>query len=556
MKTKALKLAYTSVAAFVYEKRVFLISVVLFFVTWKTFVACLLNGFCNYDDPSYVSSNSHVKQGLTFENVVWAFSSSVVANWHPLTMLTHILDWEIYGPNARGHHLLNVILHSFNCVLAFLVLQRSTGAFWRSFWVALFFGIHPLRVESVAWISERKDVLSTFFFLITILTYTNYALQAKTAKRRSKLNYYCAIAFLLLGLMSKPMLVTLPCVLLLLDVWPLKRWSEYSFLTLFKEKLPFFILSFSFSVLTSFTQHPGMLPVAYLPIDVRLENMPVAYCRYVANSFWPVNLACLYPYPNHWPIILVVFCTIVFVVVSIAVVWSRRRCPYAFVGWLWFIGTLFPVIGLMQTGTQSMADRYSYIPSIGLLILIVWSICDIATNRISRTVLSTFAVVVVVAFMLLTRRQIGYWKDGETLWRRAAAVTTLNYSAATIIGQIELARSNYNSSITNLQYALKLRRDLLDTRVALAKAFRLSGKLPEAIETLEIGTRIHPSAAILRIELARAWVDKGCPIEATTNLSYALRLDPTLSETNFTSLPHQIVSQAKEDNLPVKNTPK
>jgi tetratricopeptide (TPR) repeat protein len=526
-KVKALQTAAAGLRSFGTANRSFLLSLLVLVVVWRTFVPCLSNGFTNYDDPTYVWNNPHVKSGLTPQNVLWAFTSSTAANWHPLTMLTHIIDCQLYRGMAGGHHLLNVALHCVNSLLLFLLLDRLTHCPWGSFWVALFFGVHPLRVESVAWISERKDVLSTFFSMLTALAYAKYVLAKREARSGARRYYWLAVLWLALGLLSKPMLVTVPCLLLLLDFWPLGRLKHERPLDLVLEKAPLFVLSVAFSIVTCFTQRGAMYPIGCMPLSVRLANVPVAYSRYLGKLFYPVDLACLYPYPVHWPAGRVFLCTALLSAVSVAALRGVRRRPYVLVGWLWFLGALFPVIGLAQTGIQSMADRYSYIPSIGVLIPVVWISRQFAERwKVSPLALSVVAAGLALTCVALTRRQISYWRDPESLWRHAAAVTDLNYSAARMVGQFELQRANYDAAITNFEYALMIRGDFVEARLGLARALRLRGRPDEAIRTLDIASRLNATNAPVRAELGLALLAAGRRTEGLSNLTNALKLQP------------------------------
>jgi hypothetical protein len=337
----------------------------------KIYSPCFHYGFANYDDGDYVYDNPHVTSGLTIRNIVWAFTSKTSANWHPLTMLSLMLDCQIYGVSPGCIHFTNVIIHCFNTVLLFLFLERITGTFGKSFLVALFFGLHPLRVESVVWISERKDVLSVMFCLLAALAYSRYVATVRMKNTRSGIYYGLALAWFLCGLMSKPMLVTFPCILLLLDFWPLERWRDNTVFSLIIEKAPLFLLSGIISFVTFTTQ--GQFPLDEMPYSERFGNMFLSYCRYVGKILYPINLAPFYPYPMHWPLARIILSILLFLVIWAIVIMMCRRRPYMLVGWLWFLGTLFPVIGITQVGYQSMADRYSYIPSIGIFIILVWA---------------------------------------------------------------------------------------------------------------------------------------------------------------------------------------
>ncbi len=385
-------------------------------------------GFINYDDDFYVTSNVHVQNGLTWAGIKWAWANPVAGNWHPVTVLSHMLDCQLFGLNPGAHHLTNVLLHALNAGFVFWLLQRMTGAVWRSLLVAALFAVHPLRVESVAWVSERKDVLSGFFGLLALLTYACYAqrrmqnaecrmqnpatpnTQHATRNTFHACNFYLlSLCFFALGLMSKPMLVTWPFVMLLLDYWPLKRMqnaecrmqnvatgdthhaprnapnvSRFTFhLSLLLEKLPFFALAAAVSVVTFLVQKRvgAVMEAESLPLSARVENALISYGRYLGKLFWPVDLAVYYPRPGQWPMGKVLLAAGLILGLSVLVWVRRRRQPYALMGWLWFLGTLVPVIGLVQAGGQAMADRYTYLPSLGVLVLAVWGACELMQGK-------------------------------------------------------------------------------------------------------------------------------------------------------------------------------
>src|ERR1041384_6646102 len=380
------------------------LCILLFLLVFGAFLPSLRNDFINYDDPPYVTDNAQVQNGLSGENVRWAFSSSEQANWHPLTWLSHMLDCQVFGLQPWGHHLTSVLLHTVNSLLCFLVLQRITGAPWRSWCVAALFGLHPLRVESVAWLAERKDVLSGLFFMLVLIAYAKFVQSTghtgsaisqapnPTVKRCASsfiiyhpfwYFYLLALVFFVLGLMSKPMLVTLPCIMLLLDFWPLHRVKKEGITTVVVEKVPFFLVAAASSVVTLLVQQRGgaVIAIARLPLHLRLENALVSYCRYLAKLFWPAKLSVFYPLPPHWATPTVLLAAVLIAGVSVFVLTMWRRHPYLPVGWFWFVGTLIPVIGLVQVGAQSMADRYSYLPSIGVFIALVWGGCNLVQRR-------------------------------------------------------------------------------------------------------------------------------------------------------------------------------
>ncbi len=349
---------------------VWLLAGLLALMTLAIYWPAMHNGFVSYDDPDYVTDNAHVTGGLTLENLKAAFTNIVSSNWHPITMVSHLLDCQLFSLNPWGHHLTSVLLHVANTVLVFLLLRGLTGAHWRSAVVAALFGWHPLHVESVAWISERKDVLSTLFGLLALIFYCRYA-GPQNLNHKSKIgNYLLALFCFILGLMSKPMLVTWPFVMLLLDYWPLKRIADHrsqnaDWGPLLLEKTPFFLLAVMSSVATyAVQQHAGaVVESEILPFAARAENGLISYCCYLGKLFWPINLAFYYPHPGHWPQAKVLFAGLFLCGISALLFSQRRRYPFLLMGWLWYIGTLVPVIGLVQAGEQAMADRYTYIPS-------------------------------------------------------------------------------------------------------------------------------------------------------------------------------------------------
>ena len=384
------------------ERRQFIAVCVCMLVgTLILYARCLGNEFVNYDDGDYVEGNSQVQSGVTLSGAEWAFTTGHASNWHPLTWLSHMLDCQIYGLKPWGHHLTNILLHAVNTLLLFLVLRRMTGKLWPSAFVAALFGWHPVHVESVAWISERKDVLSAFFWLLTMGAYARYAEEFKVQSSKYKVYYGLALLLFMLGLMSKPMVVTLPFVLLLLDFWPLKRIADSRF-TIYEtkpksqaqsdgvsiprallEKLPFLALAVGSSVATFLVQRQGgaVASIDNLTIGQRLANAVVSYLRYVGKMIWPTDLSVLYPHPGNWPVWLIAASVIFLIGVS---VWSGliyRRRPYITVGWFWFVGTLVPVIGVVQVGVQSMADRYLYVPGIGLSIMVAWGASELVGAR-------------------------------------------------------------------------------------------------------------------------------------------------------------------------------
>ena len=408
-------------------------------ITWLVFGQTLRHEFVNYDDDEYVFKNAQVARGLTLEGIVWAFTHVHSANWHPLTWISHMLDCQFYGLNPGGHHLTNVLLHAATAILLFLVLRQMTGTFWRSAFVAAVFAIHPLRVESVAWVAERKDVLSGLFFMLTIGAYVRYA-----RAPWSPLRYGLVVLLFALGLMCKPMLVTMPFVLLLLDYWPLNRFAtlqgqaEHTNIRrrLILEKLPLLGLGLASCVVTLFAQRDSMAPVAKISLPLRLGNAVVAYVDYLREMFWPADLAVLYPWEEARLGVSNTVGAIVLLAGISAGVFVLRRRRYLVTGWLWYLVMLGPVIGILQVGNQARADRYTYLPQIGLYLLLTWGAADLCARwRYRRLLLASLSGIILVALIFSARAQASYWQDSETLWSHALACTTDNIIAEGNLGQ-------------------------------------------------------------------------------------------------------------------------
>jgi protein O-mannosyl-transferase len=445
-------------------------------LTWIVFGGTLWHDFINYDDPRYVYENTKITGGLSISGIAWAFTHIHSLNWHPLTTISHMLDCQLYGLKAGWHHFTNVLLHTLAAVLLFLALQLMTGAVWRSAFVAAVFAIHPLRVESVAWIAERKDVLSGVFFMLTLLAYVNYV-------RLPRVRGYLIVLFLFAcGLMSKPMLVTLPFVLLLLDYWPLQRikgqlWRRVA------EKIPLIALSAVSSVITFLVQKGAVGQTDELPIFERINNAVVSYMLYIWQMLWPVNLAVFYPHPeNRLPVWEIACCLVLLICITVAAIALRKQRPYLLTGWLWYLGMLVPVIGLVQVGWQGRADRYTYLPQIGLYIAATWAAADLtALYRYQRATLSTAAILVIAALTSCARVQTSYWRDSETLFRHALAVTTNNDVAENNLGIVFLGQGKLDEAISLLQSAVDLRPDNSPAHENLAKALLQRGRVADAL---------------------------------------------------------------------------
>jgi len=514
----------------------------LWLIVLGTFWPALANDFVGYDDLEYVTANPHIQQGLSWQTIRWAFSNTDVAAWHPLAWLSHALDYQCFGLNAFGHHLTAVLLHAFNAVLCCFVFRGLTGAFARSWAAAALFALHPLRVESVAWVSERKDVLSLAFFLLTLWAYTRYAKvnEAAQPNDRGRTNptrrgfYGLAFLFFVLGLMSKPMLVTLPFVLLLLDAWPLRRGSRRIALRLLLEKIPFFVAALLVSLVTLRAQPPGSSIPGASALLPRLENAAVSYGRYLAMLFWPLKLAPFYPPVGHWPALAWFGCGALLFVLTGLAAWQWRRRPYLLVGWLWFAGTLVPVIGLVQIGEQSVADRYSYLPSIGIGLSLVWGISEwTARWRVHRLISGTLLGAIMISFIGLTRAQIACWKNTETLFRHTLSVTSGNYLAHNNLGVVFAQQEHWPEAIEEYQLALAVKPDYAEALKNLGIAFDRSGKPDEAIKAFQGALERRPDFPAALNGLGLAYQRQGRFDLAREQFQKAVQIRPDFADAHF-----------------------
>jgi tetratricopeptide (TPR) repeat protein len=501
--------------------------------------------FINYDDNLYITENDQVQKGLSRESVVWAFTTTHASNWHPLTWLSHMVDFQLYGLNPKGHHLTNVFFHLLNTLLLFYVLQRMTGALWRSGFVAALFALHPLHVESVAWVAERKDVLSTLFWLLTIWAYTWYV------ERPRRTRYLLTLLTFTLGLMAKPMLVTLPFVLLLLDYWPLGRFQvdqldtalgaptqaslstrsvSSQTLRLIWEKAPFFALAAASSVVTFLVQKGGgaVRPLERFPITIRIANGLVSYVKYMGKMIWPSDLAVFYPHPGaSLPIWQAVAAGLLLLSISIAVIRLAKNHPYLAVGWLWYLGTLVPLIGFVQVGEQALADRYTYVPLIGLFIIIAWGVSDIAAKwRYQRVVFIIAAGAPLLALMICTWRQLHHWNNSRTLWEYAVNLSPNDYYAYNKLGAALREQGKRDEAIAHFSQALRIKPDYVIAHNNLGALLIRQGKFDEAIGPLSQALKIKPDYEKAHNNLAVALYEQGKLNEAIAHYSQALRIKP------------------------------
>jgi tetratricopeptide (TPR) repeat protein len=510
------------------QSATFWVCVGLALLTWGAFGQTLWYDFVNYDDPNYVYENTNITSGLSLTGIAWAFTHIHSMNWHPMTTISHMLDCQFFGLSAGAHHFTNVFLHTIAVVLLFIALERMTGALWRSAFVAAVFAIHPLRVESVAWIAERKDVLSGVFFMLTLLAYKYYA-RAPSVGR-----YLVVAAVLSLGLMSKPMLVTMPFVLLLLDYWPLKRTDGKrsqvgrQLAKLVLEKVPLLLLSAASSMVTFLVQRAAVGFTEDLAVFPRLTNALVSYVVYIGQMFWPVNLAVFYPHPENrlpsWEIILALAVLIAITTVAIVL---RRRAPYLVTGWLWYLGMLVPVIGLVQVGWQGHADRYTYLPQIGLYIAAAWGAVDLTASwPHQRNILCAAAVVILALLTWRTSAQAAYWRDSETLFTHALAVTANNDVAKNNLGIVYLRKGKLDEAISLLQAAVDLRPENSPAQENLAKALLQKGRVGDALVHYRKLMQLQPDNVEVHNIVGTVFVQQGNVREGIEEWQKVLVVEP------------------------------
>jgi len=503
-------------------------------ITFAVYGQVVRHDFIQLDDNRYITNNPVVAGGLSWIGLGWAFTNFHAANWHPLTWLSHMLDCQLFGLHAGSHLLVNVALHTANTLLVYWIFRRSTGALWSSAIVAAFFALHPLHIESVAWASERKDVLSALFGLLSLLAYVRYV------ERPSTWRYMLIALSLACGLMAKSMLVTWPFVLLLFDVWPLRRfpWLEdkrprrffRAAWPLVREKLPLLPLVFGSAVLTMLSQSRGgaFHALADTPFLLRLSNSLVAYAKYVGAVFWPHDLAPFYPFPlGGLPLWQVLASSLLLALVTLVAVLSARAYPYFASGWFWFLGTLVPVVGLVQVGGQAMADRYTYLPSIGLFFAGVFGLADIAAHfKIARVWLSGVAVAILVSVSTLSARQLTYWRDSETLFRHTLAVTSENpvieYNLGCVLGQT----GRYREALDHFEVLLRVQPDSPDALLSKGTALIALGRLSEGSSYLARATEVAPDSPDAHSRYAMALVEQGNANAALAEFRRARELAP------------------------------
>ncbi len=501
------------------------ISVALGVVILAVYAPVGHHDFLNYDDDKYVTQNAVVGNGLTWRGVSWALTAGEASNWHPLTWLSHMLDVTLFGLNAGPHHVTNLVLHTANALLLFVVLGRITNAPARSAFVAALFALHPLHVESVAWIAERKDVLSTLLWMLTLSAYVSYVDRPRFRP------YVLTVGLFALGLMAKPMLVTLPFTLLLIDFWPLGRMNgsiRSALPRLVREKVPLFVLAAASSVITVLAQRSAMRDLYSVPISARFANAAVSYLAYIGKALWPTHLAVLYPYPSSmpawWPV-----AALALIGISILAIRTARQHPYIPVGWFWYVGTLVPVIGLVQVGVQSMADRYTYVPLIGLFVIVAWGMPDVLRGGPFRRAIPVAAALVIAMCAALTRAQLAPWEESVPLWRHTVSATTNNAVGHYNLGIALDAQGKTDEAMDHYLETLRIDPAHGEAQIHVGVGLAAQGKIDEATALLSETVRLRPNWVVAHYNLALVLIRQDKTNEAVAEFLEAVRIDPAFA---------------------------
>jgi hypothetical protein len=504
------------------KKQILIVYIVLTVVTLAVFWQVHQYDFINLDDNVYVTENSHIQSGITLEGIRWAFSTTHAEFWHPLTWLSLMFDAQLHGLNPGGYHLTNLILHILSSLLLFWLFNRMTGTVWKSAFVAAFFALHPLRVESIAWISERKDVLSAFFWMLTLCLYVYYT--EKPVIRRYLLVFFCFVC----GLMSKPIVVTLPVVMILLDYWPLGRFGSQKgnvILWQLREKTLFFILSAVFSIITIYIQ-----PVTHIPnwppsLESRIINALDSFVIYLGKIFWPRDLTVCYPFLVQVPVWQVWGAVLLIFVISVAVILTIRHLPYLFVGWFWYSVALLPVIGIIQVGNNAMADRYIYLPSIGISIMLAWGIPLLfRSEKMRKKILFPAAIVIIIILSVLTWQQCGYWKNSVTLFSHALHINEYNYQAHINLASYQVKIDKINEAIFYYNKAIRIKPDQADAYNNRGIAYAKIGHYQRAIEDFNKAIRLQPNNANIHNNRANFYLNQGNNVSGCRDAKTACEL--------------------------------
>ena len=503
-----------------------LIGLLLFLGTLALYYHALQNGFVNYDDPNYVTSNWHVQQGLTSRGVAWAFTATAEANWHPLTWLSHMLDVQSFGLGAAGHHAQSILWHALNVVLLFLLLAKATGFVGRSALVAGLFAVHPLNVESVAWVAERKTVLCTFFLLLALAAYGWYAKKPRVGR------YLLVALFFALALMAKPMAITLPFMLLLVDFWPLRRFPRTSLSKLVLEKIPLLALSAASAAITLYAQRAGGAVglIEALPLAMRVKNAIYSYLIYVEKTVWPSRLAVFYPHPEGSLALWRVIVAAAVLAVITALFWHFRERRYLLAGWLWFLGTLIPVIGIVQVGRQAWADRYAYFPVWGLLVIAVWLLAEAAARiKLSLAAQVAIASAVLLGYSVAAHIQMGYWRDSYSLFTHAIQAPDANPVAEGNLGSALIDMQRPELAVPHLERAIQLMPTLAAAHYNLGILLQRQNELDRALQEYQLALKYasdEREAAQTHNNLGVLFKQLGRRDEAITEFTYAIALNP------------------------------
>ncbi len=531
------------------EKQRLMVGVVLTIITFAVYWQVTHYDFVSFDDNIYVTENIHIRSGMTLDGILWAFSTRYFDGWHPLVWLSFILDYEFFGLNAEGYHLTNLILHILNTLLIFWLFSRMTGVMWRSAFIAAFFALHPLHVESVAWISERKDVLSAFFGILSLCVYVYYT-------EKPDIRRYLPVLFLFIcALTCKPMVVTLPVIMMLLDYWPLSRCRSRSesgknnlFLWQLKEKAPFFILSVFFVVMTVYS-HPDR-PVRRFPLDDRLYNASVSFIAYLEKTFWPHNMAVFYPFPVQIPLWQVAGASLLIIAVTMIVFKIAGRFPHWFAGWLWYAITVAPVIGVIQVSNHAMADRYTYLPSIGIAVLIGWGVPAFFKNEeIKKKILFPAGIIFLAMLSILTWKQAHYWENTTTLFTHALNVTENNYIAHNNLGIILFEKGKIAEAVLHFNKSIHIEPDYIDAYINLGNAYAKLGESGKAFENFNKAITMNPNHlnnfnAYNNRGVAYAW--QGKYVDAINDFNKSISLKPDYAESYY----NRGVAYANMDRYP------
>ena len=521
------------------RKNSIFISLLLIFVTASVYWQVQKFDFINYDDNDYIYNNPHVQDGITANTIAWAFTTAHASNWHPLTWMSHMLDCQMFGLWPGGHHLTSLFIHIANALLLFSLFRKMTGDLWQSAFVGALFALHPLHIQSVAWISERKDVLSGFFWMLTLLAYVRYV------RRPGWIAYVGVLIFFILGLLSKPMVVTLPFVMLLLDYWPLNRIQLTglennlrlkAFFVLLREKIPLFLLAAASAGITFYVQQKGGAVQLFdvVPLVNRIYNIPISYIIYIIKTVFPYKLAAFYPYPNGFPWWEVIAAILTLLAGTVLAIRLTFRYPYIIVGWLFFIGTLVPVIGFVQVGVQSMADRYMYLPMIGLLIIVAWGIPDFISNwQSKRFWLGATAILAVIILSAATWKQTGYWKDSVSLFSHAIEVTENNFVAHANLGTALRKDGKNDQAIVHFRNSLAISPDQSDVYMALGLALDERGNPEKALACLEKSVLLDPEYYDAQYNLGTFLLKNGEWDQAISHLEKATCLNPGSDQAQF-----------------------